>query len=681
MNGCNGGVSMANSKSRVRFVVEVPVVEWLRLAGSSAAFHSMIGNDESWQLSSYIEAFTGQSGELYNDKSPEGFERVLATVHALDVSKRLVAWLLAVQGVSRDLRTHVPLRSADVPEAASDPLTCVVLGNLVREVSHQLAHDDSNPRGLVRATGVPEVAWEPSPYDFFMSYKHMLHREQAVELARTLKNRGFRCFLDVDDLPAEVVATGLYDGLRSALAAARCCIFFETVAQSVAGEQLTDGQTASSVHAFELRHASNILFVRLSPPEVYTRSGPVMRGWRSTDDLADVLVDQLGFDDSSARAADPRLDGVLEMVDQVVEETLGSRVTVAPLAALAMAAPGQLNLGTMQSLPAMGDVVLRTLLRYDIETSLALEEAGLPPLAYSAATAAWPDGRWARPSADVMAAWPSDVVDRVNDRVRRTGSFDEAALALGLLGAARDPGSFPGRALRRALAGLPSPPGEPSEQHVIEVIAKASNVLDRSAAGPRHAWVLTSSDDDPALVPASWSGPYCLDSHPAAALYVIARLDPWLLPPELVDEHRDTMREAMQGDAAARDDLRTMLPELAVTLTEADRRLSIFDVSPAGDGTVFLAGSGPSDDDVLPAVLPPGLDRSVHEVWVTGLGVGSDQHARLLPDRLALWDLLARAAEHLRCHALDPAEAPRGPGSVAPTSTATSPGSLWPPGR
>jgi hypothetical protein len=672
---------MAHSEAHERFVVEVPIVYRLRLSESSAAFHSKIGNDESWQLSRYIEAFTGQWSELHNDTSPEGFERVMAAVHALDVSKRLVTWLLAVQGVSRDLQTHVHLRSADVPEAASDPLSRRVLDKLVREVSHQLAYNDANPRGLVRATGVPELAWAPSPYDFFMSYKHMLHREQAVELARALKKRGFRCFLDVDDLPADVVATALFDGLRSALAAARCCIFFETVAHSVAGEQLTGGQTASSVHAFELRHATNILFVRLSPAAVYTRSGPVMTGWRTTDELAEVLADQLGFDDSSARAADPRLDDVLEKVDEIVEEGLGFKVKVAPLAALAVAAPGQLNLGNMQSVPAMGDDVLRTLLRYDIETSLTLEEAGLPPLAYSGATAAWPDGRWARPRASVVTAWPSDVVARVNDRVRRTGWFDEAALALGLIGAGKDPASYSGRALRRALSGLPSPPGEPSEQHVLEVIARASDVLDRSAAGPRHSWVLTIIDNDPALVPVSWSGPYRLDSQLGAGLYVAARIDPWLLPPELMDQHRDTMRKAMQGEAGARDDLRRLVPELAVTLTTPGRQLSIVDLSPAGDGAVFLAGSGPFDNDVLRTMLPPGVDRLVRKAWVSGFGVGGDEHARLLPDRLALWDLLARAGEHLRCHALDPAQVPWRLGSVAPTSTATSPGSLWPPGR
>jgi hypothetical protein len=141
------------------------------------------------------------------------------------------------------------------------------------------------------------------------------------------------------------------------------------------------------------------------------------------------------------------------------------------------------------------------------------------------------------------------------------------------------------------------------------------------------------------------------------------------------------MRKAMQGDAAARDDLRMLVPELEAMLTTADRHLSIVDVSPARDGTVFMAASGPSDDDVLTAVLPSGVGRSVHEASVSGLAVGGDQLARLLPDRLALWDILARVAEHLRCHALDPIEAPRSPGSVSPTSTATSPGSLWPPRR
>jgi hypothetical protein len=118
---------------------------------------------------------------------------------------------------------------------------------------------------------------------------------------------------------------------------------------------------------------------------------------------------------------------------------------------------------------------------------------------------------------------------------------------------------------------------------------------------------------------------------------------------------------------------------LVFTLAEADRRLSMVDVSPAGDETVFLAGSGPSD--VLRGVLPRGLERGAHGAWVTGFEPAGDQDGRVLPDRLALWDLLARAAEHVRCHTLDPAEVPRTLGSVTPTSTATSPGSLWPPDR
>jgi hypothetical protein len=488
---------MASSEAHERFVVEVPVVERLRLSGSSPALHSMIGNDESYQLSNYVEALTGKWVALYDDQSPDGFERVLSTVHALDVSRRVVTWLLAIQRFGRDLATHGHLRSAEVVEAASELPTRVVLNKLVREVSEQIAFADSNRYGLVRTSAVPDVAWEPDSYDFFMSYKHTLHAGRAVELAGALRSRGFSCFLDVDDLPAEVVRTGLLDGLRSALAAARCCIFFETVALAVGGDQLPGGQTASSVHAFELRHARNVLFVRLSPPEVYTRSGSVMKGWQTTDELASALVDQLGFDDSSAHATEPRLHDVLDRVDQIVEETLGSSVTVTPLAALAVAAPDQLNLGSMQSLPAMGGEVLRTLLRYDIETSLALEEAGMPPLAYSAATAAWSAGRWSRPSAYVTAAWPSTVVDRVNDRVRRAGSFDETALALGVLGAARDPASFPGESLRQALKALPSSPGEPSEPHVLELIDRASDILERSAAGPRHAWAMLGSTRTP----------------------------------------------------------------------------------------------------------------------------------------------------------------------------------------
>lgn len=669
---------MVDSGARERFVVDVPIAQRLRLAESSLAFHNRIGNDESWELSSYIEDVTAQWRPLSDDASAEGFGHVKATVQALDVSRRVVTWLLAVRRVSRDLGTHVQLRTAAVADAASDPLTRVVLDNVLNEVSNQLADSEMNPPGLVRVVGVAASTWVPGPYEFFLSYKHMLHRDTVIALARELRNRGSSCFLDLDDLPVEVVETGLYRGLRSALDASRCCVFFETVAQSVEGDQLVGGQTAASVHAFELRHARNVVFIRMSPQEVYTRSGSTA-GWSTIEHLAEILLDELGLDDSSTRFKEPPLEHVLEIAERTVEEVVGTTVTVAPLAALAIAAPAQIDLGTLHSLPALGDAVLRTLLTYDIETSLTLEEAGVPPTAYAAATAAWPEGRWARSSPTATAAWPTDVVARVTDRISRTGCFDEAALALGLLGAARHPASFPGRALRTALAGLPSAVGEPTEQQVIDVIEKASDALDRAAAGPRHAWVLRESDADNALVATSWAGPYRLDSHPGSAFYVLAGLGPGLIPLDLVDQHTDSIRAVMTGGTTDAGYPMTWPPELAVALTPAaGRPLPVVDVSPDGDGAVLLAVAGDGAVDVLPGVLPPGFDRPVHQGWVNGVDGGGDGAATLLPDRLALWDLIARSAEHVEIRALDPAEMPRALGSVAPTSTATSSGSLWP---
>jgi hypothetical protein len=213
----------------------------------------------------------------------------------------------------------------------------------------------------------------------------------------------------------------------------------------------------------------------------------------------------------------------------------------------------------------------------------------------------------------------------------------------------------------------------------MEVLTRAADALDRAAAGPRHALIQASLGDGLVLVPASWCGPYGFENDSGSTFYVFARLDLWLLPHELVNEHSDLIQKAMQGEVAAREALRSQASEIAALMTEPAQQLCVVDVSPALDGTLLLAMRGPSAVHTLKAVLPPGLNRPVQIAGVRGLGLPGDACANALPDRLALWDLLARMAEHQRRRALDPAEMPRNPGKVPPTSTATSTGSLWPP--
>lgn len=163
---------------------------------------------------------------------------------------------------------------------------------------------------------------------------------------------------------------------------------------------------------------------------------------------------------------------------------------------------------------------------------------------------------------------------------------------------------------------------------------------------------------------------------------ILARQDDRLYPAAFVHAHQDSIRDATT-DAKERQWLSQVLPEIALTLEVYCWRVCVVDVSTNRDSTLLLSttSNGPQDDvsaaGRLRAVLPARLLREPRPALLRGVAMRAP--ATVLPDRLALWDLLARAATHLAVRGLDPAQQPTGAGSVMPTSTRSLPGSLWPP--
>jgi hypothetical protein len=590
-----------------RIVVSVPGLSKMTKARSSRDLYDDLGNDELWDFSSLVEELTGNTIGSAGAEPPEAWTAVRRLISALGQSTGMLNLLLALEP-SSDPQAIARLQEWLRQYQGSDlDLQVQIAHRVLAGLLQLLARGDGLPRdgGLgLRFVTFHREALEPDPwagetYDVFISYKHSMYRNEAEYLYNALTKRGLKCWLDRHELAintGRIADSKLTRKLRYALQAAQCTLFFETVAEATVDANFRGRHTAKSWQAFEHRNANDLMYVRSTPRhEIELNWGGRKVEWRNLDDVVDVVqLRSESWQGQDPRASDgrfwapvrePDLSQAVTQLGAAAEEYFEASIEVAPLAALALLAPGDDEHGYR---PALASDVFVFALRYDPFSALVVEHAGLDLYKLFAVGTTVNNHRWSAHHSRLLTdLFGSDPGSPFRQRIAQKGKLDSRDVLRGIIEAG-DANSFGSELLTSTLRYMHGATSNEEVHAAREQLSSMISQADVQQPPGAHGWLFLSTEAGWRTHPVVTGGRHGLAPQPGLpdTAAVLCRQSRRVYPDELVAE----LDELVNGELPdhALDRLLTERPELALTFSGRLWVSQTLELLPGDETPMFL---------------------------------------------------------------------------------------------
>ena len=280
-------------------------------------------------------------------------------------------------------------------------------------------------------------------FDVFISYRHAKFLSAARELAKSLTRRGFKVWLDTEEIGTRIISftrrqllRAIADGVRSSAVVA----FFEGVATRVVDPVTEEARDNFSWQQFERKRARSVVYIypsaRLFSPSFSSKPRP----YSSLEDLTEAVVMARSYAHPGPSllphsGEHPKLFDVKHRIEEDVTEFFGPGMALSHRVAFLLAAPTDSSAAITSSQVAFGDHVVSHALTYSPRWAHLLAHAGLD-IARDIDRLRWDAwSLWGWPSYQIVQdTFGLDREGHAAALARATGRLGDDALLLALLG-------------------------------------------------------------------------------------------------------------------------------------------------------------------------------------------------------------------------------------------------------